>query len=284
MSSLDIDTLYRHCWSEQTSELLVSLNQSLNPRPPSVLYDTLATLHINEESAILDIGCGWGTHSCNLVTRFGCYVTGVDLAAINIELACRRAETMGISTRTAFLQGDIQALPFADALFDLIWCYDMLEHIPSLKQGLRECARVLKPGGAMFIHTAFFARHFSAHDNWENDIYDILHICKSNIQQEYFEKSLNEAGLRIFSREEVGSEWIEYFSEQHDAHYGETDPREHISLLHFSRLRRGKEQFIKKFGQEAYDVVYAIQFLQIQQVLGNINAVAYILKKDEAQI
>jgi ubiquinone/menaquinone biosynthesis C-methylase UbiE len=279
MNLPDIDMLYRRCWSKETGDLLLSLNQSLGPRPPSVLYDTLGALHINKESSVLDIGCGWGVYSSDLVTRFGCHVTGVDLATINIELALERAKSMGINEQTTFLQGDIQALPFADALFDFIWCYDMIEHIPSLKQGLQECARVLKPAGAMLIQTGFVAHRFPFYDDEERDVYNTLHICKSNLQQSFFERTLEEIGVKIHSKEQIGSEWIEYFSEQQEIHSDRIDPRENISLLHFSRLQRGKAQLINAFGQKAYDVVYAIQFLQIQQILGNINTVVYIIKK-----
>lgn len=44
---------------------------------------------------------------------------------------------------------DMQALPYADATFDFVIHSDTLEHIAAPVAGLRECRRVLKPGGSL---------------------------------------------------------------------------------------------------------------------------------------
>jgi SAM-dependent methyltransferase len=48
-----------------------------------------------------------------------------------------------------FPQVDMQKLPYPDAEFDLVIHSDTLEHVPDVLQGLRECRRVLKAGGAL---------------------------------------------------------------------------------------------------------------------------------------
>jgi len=47
----------------------------------------------------------------------------------------------------AFPEVDMQRMPYADASFDLVLHSDTLEHVPDASQGLRECLRVLAPGG-----------------------------------------------------------------------------------------------------------------------------------------
>ena len=42
-------------------------------------------------------------------------------------------------------------MPLADASVDWIWCRDVLVHV-DVRRGLAECARVLRPGGAMVAH------------------------------------------------------------------------------------------------------------------------------------
>jgi SAM-dependent methyltransferase len=50
-------------------------------------------------------------------------------------------------TQTNYPEADMRKLPFADQSFDLVLHSDTLEHVPTPLQGLRECLRVLKPGG-----------------------------------------------------------------------------------------------------------------------------------------
>jgi SAM-dependent methyltransferase len=46
---------------------------------------------------------------------------------------------------------DMTAMPYADESFDVVVHSDVLEHVPDPEQGLRECARVLRPGGRMIF-------------------------------------------------------------------------------------------------------------------------------------
>jgi ubiquinone/menaquinone biosynthesis C-methylase UbiE len=62
-----------------------------------------------------------------------------------VELARDR----GVDARVA----DVQQLPFADGEFDLVVAAWMLYHVPDLDRGLRELARVLRPGGGLVAVT-----------------------------------------------------------------------------------------------------------------------------------
>jgi 2-polyprenyl-3-methyl-5-hydroxy-6-metoxy-1,4-benzoquinol methylase len=124
-----IEAVYTHLWSTHEREPYTHLDASLHPRPHAMLYDVVAALGITASWTVLDVGSGRGNHTCELTRRFGCQVVGVDLAEIHIEQGRTRAAEEGVADRVSFQQGAIEALPFADAMFDLIWSRDMLLHV-----------------------------------------------------------------------------------------------------------------------------------------------------------
>ncbi|MCU0434290.1 MAG: class I SAM-dependent methyltransferase [Bacteroidia bacterium] len=62
------------------------------------------------------------------------------------------------------VQASLTALPFADASFDLVCAYDVIEHIEDDVQALREIKRVLKPGGHFHLTVPAFQLLWSNHD------------------------------------------------------------------------------------------------------------------------
>lgn len=99
---------------------------------------------------VLDVGCGPGTLALLAKERAGDgEVHGIDPSSQMIELAAERAEQAGLDV--SFQTAVIEDLPFPDASLDLVFSTYMLHHLPDeVKQaGLREVARVLKPGGRM---------------------------------------------------------------------------------------------------------------------------------------
>jgi 2-polyprenyl-3-methyl-5-hydroxy-6-metoxy-1,4-benzoquinol methylase len=105
--------------------------------------------HVQKEcGAVLDAGCGDGYASCKLAAH-GYKVEGVDIAGEMIQLAKRRAETMGLPIR--FQTGDVSRLSFADDWFAGILCINVLEFTESPLAALRELHRLLKPAGVLVL-------------------------------------------------------------------------------------------------------------------------------------
>lgn len=61
----------------------------------------------------------------------------------------------GASTPEGIRHEDLTDLTFGQATFDAILSFDVFEHVPDYKAGLRECARVLRPGGRIYITVPF---------------------------------------------------------------------------------------------------------------------------------
>jgi ubiquinone/menaquinone biosynthesis C-methylase UbiE len=96
---------------------------------------------------LLDVGCGTGFHLARLRSR-GFEVAGID--GSEDMLARARTANPGADLR----QGDVSALPFPDASFDVVLCVEVLRYLAQPEACLKEMARVLRPGGVCLVTAA----------------------------------------------------------------------------------------------------------------------------------
>lgn len=116
-----------------------------------LIDELLAWAEVSEAQQILDVGCGIGGSSLYLAERFGASATGITLSPVQANRATERAEAAGIQAQ--FQVADALQMPFADGQFDLVWTLESGEHMPDKEQFLRECWRVLRPGGRLVMAT-----------------------------------------------------------------------------------------------------------------------------------
>lgn len=83
------------------------------------------------------------------VQRFGCAALGIDPVTDHLTRAIQTIAAQNLGERVEVTKGKIEAIPARSVDFDYIWCRDMLNHVPDLRKGLLECARVLRPRGKM---------------------------------------------------------------------------------------------------------------------------------------
>ena len=101
---------------------------------------------------VLEVGCGPGHLSVRLARDHGFDVTGVDLDPEMIARARANAlRSTRAGERPAFVVGDVGALPFDDASFDLVVSTFSMHHWSDPRAGLNEIARVLRPEGRALI-------------------------------------------------------------------------------------------------------------------------------------
>jgi ubiquinone/menaquinone biosynthesis C-methylase UbiE len=89
----------------------------------------------------LDIGCGWEAKLLLSVESFISVGIGIDFKAPSIK-------TEKIQTLSLTLE---ERLPFEDKSFDFITMLAVMEHLDNDLAILKECARILKPGGGLLI-------------------------------------------------------------------------------------------------------------------------------------
>jgi SAM-dependent methyltransferase len=99
-----------------------------------------------EGRRVLDAGCGVGYGSAMLAGAGAAEVVGIDVAAGAVEAASAAAPA-----NATFAVADVHALPFEDARFDLVVCFEVIEHVERQDEVIAELARVLAPGGVLAV-------------------------------------------------------------------------------------------------------------------------------------
>jgi demethylmenaquinone methyltransferase/2-methoxy-6-polyprenyl-1,4-benzoquinol methylase len=121
---------------------LMSFGQ--DPRWRHALVDAIAP---TPGMRILDVATGTGMVAFALAAR-GATVVGLDQSEAMLSGARARLErTPQFADRITFVQGEAEALPFADAEFDALSFTYLLRYVDDRAATMRELARVLKPGG-----------------------------------------------------------------------------------------------------------------------------------------
>lgn len=99
---------------------------------------------------VLDVGCGSGAPACRLAQDHGVEVVGITTSEVGVATARDRARAAGLDTVT-FEQRDGTDNGFPDASFDRVWVLESSHLMPDRAALIRECARVLRPGGRMVL-------------------------------------------------------------------------------------------------------------------------------------
>lgn len=121
--------------------------------------DVLSDLLQLSDLAVIELGCGAAALARALVRRWpGTRVTGLEVDARQHAKNLASPEP-GIE----FLAGGAEALPFEDGRFDLVLMLKSLHHVPRplMAQALAEAARVLRPGGHLYVSEPVYGGAFN---------------------------------------------------------------------------------------------------------------------------
>ena len=106
----------------------------------------VSRLPVGPSDTVLDVACGTGAVALELVRQKGCSVVGVDQSPEMLAEARQR-----VGERVCLVEASAQELPFEDASFDGLTAAYLLRYLDDLPAGLRELARVLRPGATMSL-------------------------------------------------------------------------------------------------------------------------------------
>lgn len=113
---------------------------------------TVDALNLTETSHALDLATGTADLALLIAQRVpGCRITGVDPSTKMLAVGQEKVARAALAERITLAEGDAQALPYEDNTFDGTTIAFGIRNVPDRLLGLREMARVTKPGGRIAI-------------------------------------------------------------------------------------------------------------------------------------
>ena len=108
----------------------------------------IEALDLRSTERVLDVATGSG-NAALAAARRGCEVVGIDYVPALLDRARQRADAEAVDV--SFIEGDAEALPFADASFDVVSSVFGSMFAPNQERTAAELARVTRPGGRIGI-------------------------------------------------------------------------------------------------------------------------------------
>lgn len=119
-----------------------------------LLKASLQSEHDLAGRRVLEIGCGRGDFACWVARQPAKprLLVAADFALVPMGTGSRHASEHGLRG-LAWTGADIERLPYPDEIFDTVISAETIEHSPEPRGAVAELARVLKPGGRLYVTT-----------------------------------------------------------------------------------------------------------------------------------
>lgn len=136
-------------------QLLINLHKTATRQGPGSEMETENALRlVRLDSAaplkVADIGCGTGASTLTLARLLKAHLTAVDFLPDFLETLEKNAQAAGLDDKISTLACSMDALPFAEAEYDLIWSEGAIYNI-GFEKGIRDWKRYLKVGGVLAV-------------------------------------------------------------------------------------------------------------------------------------
>jgi SAM-dependent methyltransferase len=137
-------------WNQQAGPKWVALQEMIDPQIRPLGERTMDRAGVTQGQRVLDVGCGCGDTSIELGRRVGSGggVTGIDLSAVMLEQARRRAASAGLQ-HVEFEQADAQTHHFRPASYDVLFSRFGVMFFAQPDAAFANLRTALRPGGRL---------------------------------------------------------------------------------------------------------------------------------------
>jgi SAM-dependent methyltransferase len=160
---------------------------------------------INEDSKILDIGCGGGRNIQRFAKEISSNgrVVGIDYSEVSVEKSKKLNEKYIKQGIVNVLHESVSNMPFYDETFDIVTGFETIYFWPDFINDLKEVSRVLKKGGLVF-----FCNEAVYREGEMEEYEDLIELLDMNIySEEFLKESLEKTGFKDFKA---------YIHDEHD--------------------------------------------------------------------
>jgi 2-polyprenyl-3-methyl-5-hydroxy-6-metoxy-1,4-benzoquinol methylase len=122
------------------------------------------------DKSVLDAGCGVGYGTVELAKQAKC-VVGVDLCRNTV----RRAKMRWKSGNLDFVVADCSWLPFRERIFDVVTCFEVIEHLTAQETFVADIKKILSEGGILILSTPKpYGGPYHMHEFTPSELYALL--------------------------------------------------------------------------------------------------------------
>jgi len=185
--------------------------------------------------AVLDVCSALGGPARHLARTIGCQVTGLDATPKMHAEAVRRTKEAALDDKVHFALGNALDMPFRAGSFDVVWGQDAWCYVTDKERLVRECSRVVRPGGVVaftdWVETGAMS----------DEVWNALHAFMAFPYMETVEgyaRLLEGAGLRVMQQEDLSPDFARHVQQYLAA----------VQLTH-------RDAIVAGYGQSMYDEV-----------------------------
>lgn len=148
-NSKDANNFYTATWGGEDIHIGIyeQENEPVGKASRRTVEKIASLVNLNEQSRVLDIGCGYGGPARYLAKTRGCHVDCLNLSEVQNQRNWELTQQQELTNKIRIIDGSFEDMPIENQQYDLVYSQDALLHSGDRQKVLQETYRVLKPQG-----------------------------------------------------------------------------------------------------------------------------------------